>query len=392
VLAGLLVGAACSVKPTGLLFVGVPVGVLLIGGRPAGLAKAIASGCAAGLFMLAPWLIRNYLASGNPVFPFAAPVLGVGSWTMEQAARYSGAHQFQGTVIERLRLLVGAQRGMLHWQWGVLFPVTLVAAAWLLWSARRSPASGKDQGGRRVLLVGIGLLAQTLLWLFTTHLQSRFLMPLIVPACVLCGVAASRLPQRCAWTAVLMFGPVCQLISTANVFIHQRGEKPGELGKPNALLIAGPALRTGQLVREMPRDMAAEYLRDAPPELFINLVLPPTAKVCLLGDATPLYLTRPVIYNTTYDTWPVSGEVSGWSAQLRERGVEFVLVNLSEIRRLERSGWTPPGITLSNVEEWMYKHTTPLKGWESMGVFLVKPVEPVRRGERPMAENCVGVS
>jgi hypothetical protein len=67
-LAGLLVGAACSCKPTALLFVGAPVGLLLLSqSRRGDWGRLIAAGSFTGLAMIAPWLIRNALAgTGAP--------------------------------------------------------------------------------------------------------------------------------------------------------------------------------------------------------------------------------------------------------------------------------------------------------------------------------------
>src|SRR5205823_55345 len=207
---------------------------------------------------------------------------------------------------------------------------------------------GREDSSRVVCLVGAGLSLQLLVWLFTTHLQSRFLMPLIVPMGVLCGLAGGSVGARAptgsgggtpvepraptlasapalSGAGLLALAPMLQLVCTLGVFLGQRPTKPGDIGRPNQFLIAGPGLRTGQLVREMPQREANSFLQDPTPELFLNLASSRQVKVCLLGDATPLYFVRPVMYNTTYDAWPISGDPSGWSAQLRERGVGRVL-------------------------------------------------------------------
>lgn len=71
------IGTACGAKPTALLFAGVPTGLALLGMMPvrqwwrATVCRAIA-----GLIMLLPWMVRNWMACGNPLFPFALTVFG----------------------------------------------------------------------------------------------------------------------------------------------------------------------------------------------------------------------------------------------------------------------------------------------------------------------------
>ena len=40
----------------------------------------IGAGILAGIATIAPWLIRNWAACGNPVFPFASRLFGTGHW------------------------------------------------------------------------------------------------------------------------------------------------------------------------------------------------------------------------------------------------------------------------------------------------------------------------
>jgi hypothetical protein len=392
---GLLVGAAASIKPTGLLFVGVPVAfVLLVLARVRDLPAMIGVGCVAGLAVLAPWLIRNALACGNPVFPFAASLFpnstgGTGEWTAEQVSRYTSAHRFYGSLLDALRLLVlpdagaapgapSAHRGMMHPQWGLLFPFAVLSGGVLL--IRR----GKDLLPLPLLLLVCGLAAQVALWLFTTHIQSRFLLPLIVPTAVLiaAGIASlgGRLPL--ALRAALVAVPLAvQFGFSLSTFLNERG------GNPNIGLVNGASARTGEAFDGLPPSAVADVLDRAQPELFINLATPPGTRVFLLGDSTPLYITRPVIYQTTYDTSPLGHlEPEEWNRVFKQLKVDLVLVNLSEVRRLERSGWNPPGITVDRVARWMQTYAAPVVAptrWETTGQYLVAPLAPPPLPEAP---------
>ncbi len=382
---GLLAGVAASAKPTGLFFVGVPLGVLLLGlGRLREWPALVGVGAAAGVAVMLPWLWRNFDASGNPVFPFLASWFanesgGTGHWTAEQVARYAAAHRFDGGLMERLRLLVMPQagggwmahRGMMHAQWGLLFPMVLLGGAVLL--VRR----GRDLLPFPVLLIGLGLAAQVALWLSVTHLQSRFLLPLVVPGAVVLAAAVVSVGERVRRGAVLVgvLPLVVQGAYAVNVFM---GEPAGAPGNPNHMLAAGATLRTGEFFRDAPREQVIAAVSQGSPELFVNLGLPPEVRVMLLGDATPLYYTRPVVYRTTYDASPLSGlEPGEWSRVMLAMGVDAVVVNVSEVARLEASGWNAPGITAERVVAWMREHSVPLaepSRWEKFGVFVVRPV------------------
>ncbi|MDX2131240.1 MAG: glycosyltransferase 87 family protein [Planctomycetota bacterium] len=405
VLAGLLLGAAASVKPTAFLF-GVPL-LALLGAWcvPArGWARLALGGLAAGACVVAPWLARNAIDSGNPVFPFAAGLFandagGTGHWTAEQVSRFAGGHHFDGSLIDRLTLLVspdpadpaGARhRGALHPQWAWFFPVVIAAgvAGLAMRTTHRSAA---------VLTLALG--AGLLVWLFMTHLQSRFLMPLLVPGGAMLALAlggalhaaGSRAERGASSGAgrsrvvtgallgvagLLLAGHAWALVS---IFAAQRG------GSPNALLAPGTRLRTADGGREeleaAPRDQARAWVESAPPEPFVNAVAPRGARVYLLGTGTALYFRGPLVYNATWDAWPF-GEIvaahpndpAAWSRALRERGIDLVLVDFGEIARLTRSGWIDPRVRGDEVAAWVRSGTVVVRAWDEVGVFLVMPL------------------
>ena len=79
------------------------------------------------------------------------------------------------------RVNIARFRGFDHPQWA-LFPLLLLAGALGTLVARATLRTGL------LLVAGIGL--QIIFWLFTTHLQSRFLMPVLVPGAALFGADA----------------------------------------------------------------------------------------------------------------------------------------------------------------------------------------------------------
>ncbi len=395
-LAGILMGAACGVKPTAILMLAPGMAlVLALHTAPREWHRVAIAGSAAGLLMLAPWLARNVVATGNPVFPFAASVFanergGTGHWSAEQVARFKRGHSFDGTVVDRLRLAVlpepragqpaeiARYRGMSNPQWGLFFG--LAAGAIAIGAAARR--GSEEKGVRRAFVTlaafaGLSLAA----WLFATHVQSRFLLPLLLPGAVGVGLLVATL--RGAWWRWLACGLVgVQALVTVSILVRERD------GNPLGGLDYSAGERTGVVYREMLGRLDArargEMLSQFSAEAFVNLAVPPEKRVVLVGDATPLFYLRRVSYSTTWDTSMMSaamaaspGDSTAWSRGLREAGVDVCVVNMGEIARLAGSGFADPGLTARAIEGWMRTQTRPVMVWPQMGVFVVEPGGPV---------------
>ncbi|MEZ6241480.1 MAG: hypothetical protein R3B57_00400 [Phycisphaerales bacterium] len=367
-LAGALVGVACGAKPTALILLTPIVGALLLGMAPTRVWwRLVGAGCVAGVLALAPWLVRNWLHGGNPVFPQLAGIFGSADWTGEQIDRYMGAHHFSGGVLERARLLVwtdpGAAadaadvrrwRGAMNPQWLALFPAALLAAGVALANRRTH---------RPAALLTLGLLGVVVAWMFGTHLQSRFLLPAVLPGAALVGLAIGGVRTRRAGRPMLVAGlVVIGAQSVALLVIYASQQK----GRPNVRLPRDATLLRG--------DTYDAALGDEYEIAYINQELPPDARVSLLGASTPLYLARPVVYNTTWDSWPLGEAVEqapddpeAWSAALRARGVTHVLVDFGELGRLSQSGWIDPRVTPEAIEAWLGSLGRAMKVWGGGG-------------------------
>ncbi|MEZ6235800.1 MAG: hypothetical protein R3B68_16575 [Phycisphaerales bacterium] len=406
-LAGLLVGGACGFKATAMTFIAPGVGVaLLAGARPREWVVMATAGAAAGVAMLAPWMIRNAMAGGNPVFPFASSVFGSAHWTTEQLERFAAGHAFDGTILDRLRLLVlpdpnsgeaardvALYRGMTNPQYALLFPAALLGSL-----------VGFVRDRRATLLLLAMLLLGAAAWLFTTHLQARFLLPLVLPACGLVGIACSgviggRPEQGDAGRALATMGVsewaalitaimrrvlallliLIQSLVLVSLLANQRS------GGPNEITLAGPSLFTGHGAED-PREL---------PAAMVNAGLPPDARVYLLGDATPFYLSRHLVWNTTWDASALGDAIRAdlalqqsasttvgspdaeaidrparWTASLRSRGVTHVLVNLAELRRYWSNGMYDPDATPARVDAWLGSFGAPIAAWPETGQAL----------------------
>jgi hypothetical protein len=384
VVLAVLVGAAASIKPTAMLFVGVPVGLIALvqlrGGGVATGARAVGVGVVVGLLMLAPWMARNVAATGNPVFPFAARVFandtgGTGWWNAEQVERFARSHAFAGSVGERLKLVVvpdvhdpvrPSWRGVTNPQWGVLIIAGVVAVLVCCVLSHRREAAARGLASA----VLVTLVAQLLLWLFATHLQSRFLLPVALPCAV--GLAMLLALMRGTPGRVLLAGVL--VLTQAAFFVralvieHERG--------PAFALLATAREFTG-----LPADGRVRAA-DLSPTAFVNTQLASDAKVLLLGDATPLYFAREMVYATTYDTPAMFGfagvkadDAGTWTRGVREAGVTHVLVNLGELDRYRRSGFLDPRLEMGRVQAWAMTLGRPLATWGNGVTLFAVPRE-----------------
>lgn len=377
-LVGWLVGVACGCKAIALLLVGVPVGIALAMWTPRReWMRVFGAAAFAGMVALSPWLVRNWVACGNPVFPAMTGLFGSGHWTSEQVARFTKAHTFAGGWGERLALLVRSDasdpvtpthRGLAHPQWFVFFVVAIGSCVGVSFVPRV----------RRVgLAIAIGVLAQLVVWLVATHVQSRFLVPLALGGSVAAGLCASMGGTlggggRGRWLAVVASA---QALALGAVYWKERD------GAASALMPMGASVFTGDLARQAWRDgdaaTRAAILEDASPEVYCTLALPRksgerSTRVLLVGGATPLYFAVETVYSTTWDVSELSrvmdeapGEPNRWSAMLAARGITHVLIDQAELARLSRSGFLDPRLDAARatrLAEWM--HTLkPMRVW-----------------------------
>jgi hypothetical protein len=341
-LLGVLVGAAVACKMTAIFFLAPSVAVILFtSSRREEWSRLTITGAIAGALMLLPWMIRNMIDTGNPVFPQLSGVFGSGHWTSEQLARYAGAHQFDGSVLDRLRLLIlpdesasvhiARFRGLTNIQWGLLPALTLLALAVLLVSRQ-----SRRLGAALLLAIILPIVA----WIALTHLQSRFFVPMIPLAAIVAALGCSKLRPPQMTSPLLAIGAI---IWSVVVFSDQND------GHPNALLAVGSELSTAPINIEGTPTSVTWTAR-------VNELASEHETVYLLGDATPLYLRPLTIYNTTYDTPLLAAFIrehpddpDAWVSALRGAGVDWIVVNRSELSRLSSSDWLDPSLSSEHL-------------------------------------------
>jgi hypothetical protein len=375
VLIGAMLGLSLGCKQTAGLFFAAPVGLLLLlraagdGRALKGLVLAVVVSAA----VYAPWAVRAAAASGgNPVFPLASAQLGRNDWTPEQSAMFDRGHQApasEKSLAGRYHALVRSL--LLDNQWSPALRSIYVwtknpppdDALWrrfgLLWLvvplgialALIRPA-GRGTSGLLLAALGVQLLA----WMFFTHLQSRFLLPIAVPLALLLGRGAQGAVGRAEG---LLLGGIRVLVATgvtvqAMCTIFLLLPEVGLLGG-TATVGAGGAARQqpiGDLFSRQVNVAAMAWVAAHPGAEMREE--PPPEKVLLVGDATAWHYpgegATGVVYSTVFNRSPLSEALAQKDPAvmlhlLQERRIHFVLINWSEVDRLRKTYGFDPAIT-----------------------------------------------
>lgn len=329
VAAGLYLGFALGVKytvaPMGAAFV---LAQLWLGARrgiPARHAAWLAATAAAAF---SPWLLKNFLFYGNPVYPFANKFFGPSgpaNWELFlQDARsrdlilaLSSPSGWWDLFIQPWVVSVPI-REISDWL-GPVFLMLLPGALVLRW--RKNPELPIAELAAAVL-AAVGYCA----WLATSTLP-RFLvpiLPLIVCVTILVverGLFPSWL-RRVWWVAALM----------ASLLNFQMVMKSGGLALGKWDVLRGRVSRTAYLESEHMSYGAPYYAA----MVFINK-LPRNAKVLFLGESRSYYCERDRIATTAFDHNPfwtavrAAQSAGDIHARLKALGVTHVFVNEGQL-------------------------------------------------------------
>ncbi len=324
---GLLIGAACGAKLTAVGMVLLPLVIALavrIGVRGALAVAPLAAGTT--LLVLSPWLIRNGLALGNPVFPFLTGIFGAGEWSATQVDDWARSHGPIGGVAERATALWrqwlafglgGNPAPGEPWrpQWAATPWFALIALGLTLARSRtRSVAA----------VLGVVLVVQLAFWLGLTHLQSRFLLPTLVPMALVIGLLPGVVapgPAIARGTArLLTIAFALAACAPVILYLTEQNQRPAAFVRRATLLTAEG------LSDDDARLVAAQF-----PSAAISR-LPRGSKTLLVGEAAPFHYRGDIAYSTVWDRGPLSRIIAdgagpeAWAGRLAGEGFTHVLI------------------------------------------------------------------
>jgi len=190
-LAGLMGGLALGTKMTALGSVGI-LALLLLWERVRLREIALCVGIA--LLVGAPWYIKTYVYTGNPVYPYFYEIFGGRNWTTENARIYREAQLAFGLGREPYQLLMAPFN--LTFYWSRFFdPLPFVGSVGFVYLAALVPLlfANRLPAASRWWIPFI--LVSLVLW-FVLMQQVRYLMPVFPLVSLLCGWLAVRTEGR----------------------------------------------------------------------------------------------------------------------------------------------------------------------------------------------------
>lgn len=309
--AGLLAGGAMGCKYPALVSAVIPFGlVALVDARRQRTLRPVLAYCLGWALIMTPWLGKNLVDTGNPVYPLGYKVFGARYWNPSMDLKWWKVHGPRPVAAGRFGHSVLDVAGRSDWQSSLY--VALAPLALLRPGSRRIAFS--------LWAYAVYLF---LTWWFLTHRLDRFWLPIMPALAVLAGIGADWVRSR-AWSALL--GLVLAIgIATNLVYV--------------STTLAGFNEWTGDL-RVL--RLKIPFLIDRP-MARIDFEVPPEAKVMVVGQAGVFHLTHPIIYNTVFNEELIEPITRGKSPeQVRrefvELGVSYVYVDWLEIERHRTPG------------------------------------------------------
>ncbi|MBC7818235.1 MAG: glycosyltransferase family 39 protein [Planctomycetaceae bacterium] len=370
-LAGLFAGSAMACKYPGLVSVVIPLG--LAGGvavwwsgrgNPSGVgtsaggtstatrnvaATLIGSWVAFSIgvvLTIGPWLLKNLVATGNPVYPLAYGLFGGRDWDAASHAKWNAGHSPGTYAISDLASKFIDVTAKADWLSPLLFGLAPLA---VLTGVRI--ASCKLQIANCKLGAGTPFLCSTSLvrwlwlyvaylfaqWWLLTHRIDRFWVPLIPVVALLAAVG-------CVWSSSKLWRRACGVFVALSVLFNL-GFITTELCGFNAYLSDLDKARGGA-------ENTAEGIR------YLNQVVDQQqlqGTVLCVGEAQVFDARMPVLYNTVFDQpilrdwlatrpaddvpdrdWPLR-PIAEVRQKFESAGVTLVLVNWQELLRYRRT-------------------------------------------------------
>jgi len=340
--------------------------------------------------IVAPFLIRNAVWTGNPVFPFATNIFGSAHWSPEQVERWNKAHH-SGGLADGLSKL--PRQWLLNAGYGALgggerdeqqatdiarferengLPLLWIMAAvstGLLFAAKQH---------RRVTAALCAMLSmQLIFWLVATHHQSRFLVPTLLPGCVLVGLGLGRIAELARgqrdWLApagAITLTATITLLGFGTFFSQTRRftDDSGETFSAPPYLLVDSLVDPVDVTSNQPGKFAGAHPLNQ---------LPATSNVLLVGDANQvLYIHRPFRYSTAFDRGLLSallrehkGNPVAVTLGLKREQVTHVWINFAELERLRASYGLDEEITPQSIGDL-------IKLWKAMPEVGGRKVPP----------------
>jgi len=305
---------------------------------------------AAGLatLVVSPWLLRNQIEQGNPIYPLLASKIGsaaespeseAGSWRLGETDPYLGANRawltspshWPRVILNLLAVLpwdLTMEGRRFHYRLGYLTPLLLIAVPLLLFQRSRPPAAVP-----LLLCAGVHYLAWAL-----AFPRFRYLLPSILLLFPLAGWLTTRWVRWGSGAAAVVGMVWAMSIGSAGWCSLEMLQ---HISNGAAYTLASIRALEPERLRESYLESRLEYY---PLVREINRRLPPEAVVLFAGELRSYYCQRRVRVNGFPEPGTVArvveqsatpGEIT---ARLRAEGISHLLWRPNEAKRLREAG------------------------------------------------------
>ncbi|MBM4001738.1 MAG: phospholipid carrier-dependent glycosyltransferase [Planctomycetes bacterium] len=331
-LAGGMAGGAIATKYPPVVLLVVPVAIW-IGMRSQSAGRRAIS---VAVFLIATfvcggsWYVKNWVQTGNPVYPLAYSIFGAAGRTPEQDLQFREAHRdkdAKGRSFTLERFWESASRVLLRSAWlsPLVIPFGLLGISIALRRAKRGPA----------VSIGLYLLAYFAGWWLFTHRIDRFWIPVLPLIAVFAGYGVAAYRQ-----SIWRQGTAAILVAWVVIGLVVFGTRFSGVVADTSFFVPLSKLRSiapHPIHQLLNRRYAMELERERESSM----------RVLLVGDAQPFALVPPSLYNTCFDECIFELLLKGKSreerlAALREAGITYLFVYWREIERYRATyGYSP---------------------------------------------------
>lgn len=308
-LAGLFAGTAMAGKYPGVISVVIPLGLFILCSVWKQKPKSESNGgflklgfiySAGVLLTVGPWLLKNLVETGNPVYPLLYSVFGGVDWDVALNQKWKAGHGVPDYNLWKMLT-----------EWSVDLTAGHTWLSPLLYGLAPLAFLKTEHRKRVVALSGYAFFLFATWWLLT-HRLDRFWLPLLPVVALLAGAGATTLasaPQR------LVLRMACLLGLLFNALMIFSG-----LSGYNAFLADLPTSR---------ERITSEYQSGLH---YLNQTIGDDSRVLMVGEAQVFDSEFPLVYNTVFDRSLFQQWVGADDSQSEEAD-DYRLKSVAEIRK-----------------------------------------------------------
>jgi hypothetical protein len=312
---------------------------------------------------VAPWLVKNWYLTGNPVYPLLHQWLPNPCWTAEQAAVFAMRHYptFGWKAVGQFFAFF----------WNLSFveagavPLLLMTAPLLLvvpWAERTAKRAGAL------------FFAAYAGWFCFTFRPWRFLFPSFGMAALAGAYAMGKMGHEpSVQRTVRISVGIVMMLSLAGLALGDLVDAEQVERTPPQVSFAQYAL--GQFTRN---EFASRIGRGVlEPIFWMEEHLPKNAKVLYVGEARAYYAQHLVLCSTAFDQHPLTAlsreATTGEEllARLRSQGVTHLYVNSAELARLRKGYHYMADANWSLIDDLLQHHAEEIHKWGNKTVYAL---------------------